>query len=129
MEFPHPQNLLIELDLKGKPTGRLLLRDLSDLEMVEPLAQALGLIDQVKREKAKGLSTSKIVKPYGSKSLFTLIQHPSFSLSREQVNDLKKFQNKKFVEELSRILKAKNPPGLGASDQSELLTEWIIQKF
>ena len=41
-DSPHSQNFLVELDLALKPTGRIVLRDLGDVYLSEPILKQLG---------------------------------------------------------------------------------------
>ena len=53
MEFPNPQNILVELDGNLWPTGRIVFRDLSDTVLLKSYARALGegktLVDDADR--------------------------------------------------------------------------------
>lgn len=47
-DSPHSQNFLVELDEKNKPTGRIVLRDLGDSNLVSEIVEAHGRKDLVK---------------------------------------------------------------------------------
>lgn len=125
MEFPHPQNILLQLDENMRPTGRLVMRDLSDLHLVRPIAEARGFKTQLEREKSIGYQPQEVIKPFVSKSLFTLLENENFKLSSDESKSLKVIHNKLFLRELSRILKidfAEVPTSL---DELHTLTQWI----
>lgn len=42
LDSPHSQNFLVELDANMKPTGRIVIRDLGDVYLAEPMIKAFG---------------------------------------------------------------------------------------
>ena len=86
MEFPHPQNVLIELDQDLMPTGRIIFRDGSDTVLVEYVAQGLGEGVTLKNDKFAGVANTNWVKPNWENSIYSFDQagkdsYPSLVLS------------------------------------------------
>ena len=86
MEFPHPQNVLIELDQNLMPTGRIIFRDGSDTVLVEYVAQGLGEGVTVKNDKLAGVANTNWIRPNWENSIYSFDQagsesYPSLTLS------------------------------------------------
>lgn len=59
MDFPHGQNILIELDSTMKPTGRLVLRDIDDMSANDSVMDALNRLMEKKKKPKLGKSPSR----------------------------------------------------------------------
>ena len=63
-ETPNAQNILIQFDASMKPTGKIYFRDLSDTELVGPLAARLGLAKFLTADKNVGFDIGSRLKPF-----------------------------------------------------------------
>lgn len=64
LETPNSQNVLIQLDRRLKPTGRLVIRDLADSDLVAPIVQAYGFTAAMR------LTVKDKIKPFNSNSFW-----------------------------------------------------------
>jgi len=72
MEFPHPQNILIELDRNLKPTGRIVFRDLSDTVLVDFVMIGLGESEVLASDRAAKVTNTREIQPNWRNSTYTL---------------------------------------------------------
>lgn len=82
MKSPNSQNFLIQLDEKFLPTGRLIVRDLTDTIFISPIAIRLGLKAEVEIENDRIIEESYstdsafMLRPYVSNSLWHMDSGP-----------------------------------------------------
>ncbi len=68
METPNSQNMLIELDKKLKPTGRLVFRDISDTVLITGVAEGLGEFEALVKDHTEGVENSEKLQPFWDNS-------------------------------------------------------------
>lgn len=118
MEFNpiNPQNFLIQLDRNLKPTGKLACRDLGDTFLVESIAKAIGLGDELAKDRSLGLKIFPTATP--SEKAETLAW--GFNLSSQSLilpvtrDAWFSAHDAAFIEELEKLLGVKVPKGYGA---------------
>ena len=118
MEFNpiNPQNFLIQLDRNLKPTGKLACRDLGDAFQVESISKALGLEEEVAKDRSLGLKIFPTARP--SEKAETLAW--GFNISGKDLllpvtrEAWFSAHDDAFIEELENLLHVKVPKGYGA---------------
>ena len=63
-ETPNPQNILIQFDRRLKPTGKIIFRDVTDTNIVGPVAEAIGLREAIARDLRDGFNIDKKLLPH-----------------------------------------------------------------
>lgn len=105
LETPNTQNVLIQLDRNLRPTGRIVLRDLADSFVVEPLAQARGEGELLAREQRVGNPLDRDLRLETENSFWRLDEDPEHHIPRETLEGWKEAHDKAFVGEVLRLLR------------------------
>ncbi len=100
LENPHAQNMLIQLDRNLKPTGKIVLRDLSDTQLVEPVARALGQEAALEADAKLGFPGSADIQPF-----LNGYSTAGFGMSEELLLRWREVETKASFEELSLHLR------------------------
>ncbi|NDG85364.1 MAG: hypothetical protein EBX52_10075, partial [Proteobacteria bacterium] len=121
----NPQNFLIELDANFKPTGRLAARDLGDAFQVESISSAIGLQDEIARDRELGLKVFERAAPGTKSETMTW----GFNLSGKGVilpvtrEAWYSAHDEAFLAELSRLTGIEAPKGYGTYAIDPLLAK------
>jgi hypothetical protein len=104
METPNAQNFLIELDPDLRPTGRIVIRDLSDTQLVRPIARALGEGDTLKSDHEARVANTNSLRPWGRNSLWKMDEAEERSFSEDTLHSWYHAHNQAYRQELERVL-------------------------
>ncbi len=104
METPNTQNILIELGAFLKPTGRIVLRDLSDTQFVMFPAASMGAADAIAKDYALGLDPTRTIKPYWKNSAWRLDESGEKSFSPATLDSWGKAHDNAYKAELEKEL-------------------------
>lgn len=83
METPNSQNILIQLDRNLLPTGRIVLRDMSDSFFVRPVAEALGYKKQMEHDLSIDYKAHEKLVPFWENSSWRMDEAGPLSFSKE----------------------------------------------
>ena len=64
-DSPHSQNFLVEMDKNMKPTGKIILRDLGDVYINEPILKAMGEAELLHKFSTKDNILTKLTASFG----------------------------------------------------------------
>ncbi len=125
MKTPNAQNMLIELDPKLIPTGRMFFRDISDSSFVGPIAESLGLEKLVKADRARSYTVKDYLKPNWENSVWQMDEGGvSADLSHQWGKAHDKAYQDTILRELSRTSTWSFNKGLKFTSQYTLL-DWL----
>jgi hypothetical protein len=113
MQTPSPQNIFIQLDRDLKPTGKMVLIDLSDTDYVEPVAHAFGFDDAMRQDVANGNPPRKSLDPLWAHSQLKLNESGLQSVPEFVLDQWGRVHDQAFVGALERALGVAIP---GAQD-------------
>ena len=119
----NPQNFLIELDSDFRPTGRLACRDLGDSFQVESVSNAMGLQDEITRDRELGIKVFPTANPGTKSETMTW----GFNLSGKDMllpmtrDAWHSAHDEAFLAELSRLTGIVAPRGYGTFAIEQLL--------
>ncbi|MBF0299055.1 MAG: hypothetical protein HQK51_10070, partial [Oligoflexia bacterium] len=106
METPNTQNMLIQLDAKTlKPTGKMVLRDMSDTQFVSPVAKALDPSNEEQWIEKDLQHKVKNISPFWYNSSWRLDSPISDSaISKTVINQWEEEHSKGYLEEINSAL-------------------------
>ena len=104
-ETPNAQNRLIELDPNLKPTGRILMRDLSDTLFNESFSRALGFEGRMEADIRERVTTTH---PYAQNSYWQMSEAPG--VTAQMVETWERAHERAYAAELSRAIGAEVRP-------------------
>lgn len=136
MDFPHGQNILIELDSTLKPTGRLVLRDIDDMSANDSVMEVLNRLMQKKKKSKFGKSTTRTSTDL--EYMWDRFSHRVISWSNDPLvfsekidQDWMKTYLNAYIKELASALKV-SPKDIGKTSKeidSLLNTEWAKDRL
>jgi len=109
METPNCQNMLIQLDRNLKPTGKLVFRDISDSDLVQPVAHGLGLDEALESDRLLGFAPKNNLKPNTSNSFWRLDEAGDRSVSRTTLEQWAQVHDSAYVREVLVLLARYEP--------------------
>lgn len=126
-EDPHPQNFMIELDSKWRPTGRLVIRDLADIIAYVPRALQLGLEDDLKQELQRQVPPTRQLFLRSSNSVFSFRNQDGGFLDQKTQIQWETSHKQKFFEVFSKLMVRPelNMNGSGRSDRFDLFDQLL----
>jgi hypothetical protein len=131
MDFPHGQNILIELDSTLKPTGRLVLRDIDDMSANDSVVEVLNrLMERKKKQKfthrsSKAATDLEYMWDRFSHRVISWSKDPKVFSEKIDQDWLKAYLNA-YIKEIAAALKV-SPKDIGKTSNeidSMLRSEW-----
>jgi hypothetical protein len=104
LETPNSQNMLVQLDRNLRPTGRIVIRDVSDSFFVDSVARGLGFEEQLKKDIDITYKPHETLIPFWSNSSWRFDEAGKDSVDAETLQQWGIAHNKAYLEELETAL-------------------------
>lgn len=120
MKTPNAQNWLIQLDQNLKPTGKIIIRDLADSNHVEFVAQNIGAMKEVAKDKADDFTIMTELKPYYQNSVW---QMDEGGVSPDQIIHWGEIHNEAYINTFKKALRIQDNLGIDSIEKLQLFLE------
>jgi hypothetical protein len=104
LQTPNPQNMLVELNLAGRPTGVMIIRDVVDTHVIKPVAEAIGESATLTSGKWQGEAMKTSLNPYAENSLWRLNEEGPGKLSPADVKYWTQLHDAGYIEHVQKEL-------------------------